>query len=372
MTGTVFYWSDLHLGHNKVAELRGFSTTEDHDAAIIDAWNTTVTPRDTVWVLGDLTAGGSRDTRNALQTIGKLPGTKRLITGNHDRLHPNNRPRASDYIEWLETFTTIDSAARIKLHGTSVLLNHFPYSSKTSPIKPGPTWRVTPYEGYYVNKAGQVRGKYGRVLKPWLAGSGYEYVTVCAGSCAKNVTVHSLVCSAFHGVRPSGMQVAHNDGNKLNNDASNLRWASPTENAEDKKLHGTATGEAFSRPGEENGRAKLTAMDAEFIRCSDESGASLAKQFGVSKSTVFDIKKGRTWANEALDTAGLTGDHTSEERYTQWRLPNLGAPLIHGHVHAEWRTRDRMLNVGVDHWPTPVPQNVVLDWLDNISCEVVA
>lgn len=48
MTGTVFYWSDLHLGHNKVAELRGFSTTEDHDAAIIDAWADTVTTRDTV------------------------------------------------------------------------------------------------------------------------------------------------------------------------------------------------------------------------------------------------------------------------------------------------------------------------------------
>lgn len=189
MTGNVFYWSDLHLGHNKVAELRGFSTTGEHDAAIIDAWATTVAPRDTVWVLGDLTAGGTRDTRNALEIIRQLPGTKRLITGNHDKLHPINRPRASDYSAWLDTFVTIDSAARVKLHGISVMLSHFPYD----------------------------------------------------------------------------------------------------------------------------------------------------------------------------------GDHTGEDRHSQWRLRDLGAPLIHGHVHDAWRTRGHMLNVGVDHWATPAPQDAVLDWLGNIA-----
>lgn len=26
-------------------------------------------------------------------------------------------------------------------------------------------------------------------------------------------------------------------------------------------------------------------------------------------------------------------DHTSEARYQQWRLPDRGAPLVHGHTH---------------------------------------
>lgn len=33
-----FYTSDLHLGHEKVAALRGFDSVAAHDAAILSAW----------------------------------------------------------------------------------------------------------------------------------------------------------------------------------------------------------------------------------------------------------------------------------------------------------------------------------------------
>jgi calcineurin-like phosphoesterase family protein len=51
------------------------------------------------------------------------------------------------------------------------------------------------------------------------------------------------------------------------------------------------------------------------------------------------------------------GDHTDgEERYPQWRLPDLGSWLLHGHVHGKWQLNGRMLNVGVDAWSmAPVP-----------------
>ena len=29
------------------------------------------------------------------------------------------------------------------------------------------------------------------------------------------------------------------------------------------------------------------------------------------------------------------GDHTAEDRFNQWRLPDLGVPLIHGHTHSD-------------------------------------
>lgn len=45
-----------------------------------------------------------------------------------------------------------------------------------------------------------------------------------------------------------------------------------------------------------------------------------------------------------------SGDHTDEERYRQYRLPDLGLLLLHGHVHAAWKRCGRMLNVGVDVW----------------------
>jgi calcineurin-like phosphoesterase family protein len=43
-------------------------------------------------------------------------------------------------------------------------------------------------------------------------------------------------------------------------------------------------------------------------------------------------------------------DERHGERYSQWRPKDEGKWLLHGHVHSAWRTRDRMINVGVDVW----------------------
>ena len=78
-----------------------------------------------------------------------------------------------------------------------------------------------------------------RRMKPNMA-RGYERITLCAG--LKNRVdpyIHELVCEAFHGPRPYGMQCRHLDGNKLNNCADNLCWGTPQENTEDKRRHGT-------------------------------------------------------------------------------------------------------------------------------------
>lgn len=42
------------------------------------------------------------------------------------------------------------------------------------------------------------------------------------------------------------------------------------------------------------------------------------------------------------------GDHTAVERYPDYRFPDTGAWLLHGHVHTEWAQRGRQINVGVD------------------------
>ncbi|WP_022872646.1 metallophosphoesterase [Nesterenkonia alba] len=56
-----------------------------------------------------------------------------------------------------------------------------------------------------------------------------------------------------------------------------------------------------------------------------------------------------------------TGDsHTEEDRYAQFRLRDLGTPLICGHVHDSWKSTHSprgtvQVNVGVDVWDfTPV------------------
>jgi calcineurin-like phosphoesterase family protein len=45
------------------------------------------------------------------------------------------------------------------------------------------------------------------------------------------------------------------------------------------------------------------------------------------------------------------GDHTAEDRHVQWRLPDQGAWLIHGHTHSEERRQyPRCIHVGWDAW----------------------
>jgi calcineurin-like phosphoesterase family protein len=87
---TVWFTSDLHIGHRLVAGLRGFESTDDHDEAIFDRWDERVRKEDQVWVLGDL-AVSKPD--NALLELRGLPGVKHLVAGNHDPVHSMHRPR---------------------------------------------------------------------------------------------------------------------------------------------------------------------------------------------------------------------------------------------------------------------------------------
>jgi len=99
-------------------------------------------------------------------------------------------------------------------------------------------------------------------------------------------------------------QVAHNDGDKNNSAASNVRWATAAENAHDKKVHGTIPcGESHHSKrmphvvakGEGHGMAKLTADDVLAIRASSERHVIIARQFGLSQTTVGEIIKRKTW-----------------------------------------------------------------------------
>lgn len=65
----------------------------------------------------------------------------------------------------------------------------------------------------------------------------------------------------------------------------------------------------------------------------------------------------------------IYGDGPNREggRYEQFRLPNLGLKLIHGHCHSSeiiWGEQNEHFHVGVDAWDAePVPLEAIQKWL---------
>lgn len=75
--------SDTHLCHIQpfLFEPRGFSSIEEHDAAIVENWNAEVRPEDEVWHLGDMVMS---DPKAGVEYVRQLNGHINLILGNHD------------------------------------------------------------------------------------------------------------------------------------------------------------------------------------------------------------------------------------------------------------------------------------------------
>lgn len=50
-----------------------------------------------------------------------------------------------------------------------------------------------------------------------------------------------------------------------------------------------------------------------------------------------------------------------DDRYINRKLKNDGCWLLHGHIHDTWRTKDKMINVGVDAWEgNPVSESTIM------------
>lgn len=126
----VYFASDLHLGHEKIAEHRGFASIEDHDKAVMD--EIVGLPRGSqLWVLGDLTIGRRRDEDRWLHELGvaaHVSGlTMHLVPGNHDSCHPMHRDSHKHLRRFMGVFESVQPFARRKIAGRNALLSHFPY-----------------------------------------------------------------------------------------------------------------------------------------------------------------------------------------------------------------------------------------------------
>lgn len=140
--------------------------------------------------------------------------------------------------------------------------------------------------GYSVREDGAVIGPKGHVRKLAVSNAGYLHCSLNGGK--GDLSVHRAVAIAFLGAPPTeGHQVAHKDGNRQNNAASNLRWATPRENCADRLIHGAKT-------------VKLNSDQVRVIRARLARGVkqcAIADEYGVSPNHICQIANEKRWVN---------------------------------------------------------------------------
>lgn len=104
---------------------------------------------------------------------------------------------------------------------------------------------------------------------------------------------HRLVCEIIYGPAPQGKpHAAHNcgKGNVGCVTKRHLEWKSVSDNQMDRVSHGT------SNRGEAHGRGKLNEEQVREIRSSSLGTKELAANFSISRRTITDIRRRRSWS----------------------------------------------------------------------------
>lgn len=168
-------------------------------------------------------------------------------------------------------------------------------------------WKSIPGAPLYeASKSGQIRswkhrnGAKGRAKAPHvLKQSGKPCLKVSIYTDRKRkIDVHVLIAKAFLGDQPEGYIVCHENGKSTDNRLENLRFDTQSNNLKDCFAHNT---ERFR--GERNAQSKLTVRDVleirKKLRMRDKrrrpSKASLAREYGVSTTTIWQLSSGKSW-----------------------------------------------------------------------------
>ena len=119
---------DFHWGHESVARRRGFASADEHDLALYDQCMKQLRTKDHLIVVGDISSGKTED--HALEIIASLPGTKELVTGNHDSVSAIHVNGPRNQRKFLDVFQSVTEYRRIRSRRRSVLVSHYPYASQ--------------------------------------------------------------------------------------------------------------------------------------------------------------------------------------------------------------------------------------------------
>jgi len=123
--------SDTHFGHKNIIRYcdRPFESVVVMNAALIERWNSRVTPEDVVYFLGDLAMGPGVDEQFVLDILRQLNGYKLMIPGNHDQ--PNKKYKQLGLKKIVEDYEDLyvdilPDIYELTHEGTSFVMCHYP------------------------------------------------------------------------------------------------------------------------------------------------------------------------------------------------------------------------------------------------------
>lgn len=112
-----------------------------------------------------------------------------------------------------------------------------------------------------------------------------------------NITASRLSFLIHHGPIPDGMFVLHKCDNPTCVNPDHLFCGTNADNMADCKSKGRARGKDEPLRGEDHHLTVLTSDDVRLIRSSKGTCADVGKSFGVSSSTVWNIRNKKTWSH---------------------------------------------------------------------------
>lgn len=161
--------------------------------------------------------------------------------------------------------------------------------------------------GLRINEQGQVVNYTGHILKPFIS-NGYRVIAISApGGRRIPITVARLTCWQYYGPPPTDSHVVdHRDRDRSNDDPSNLRWVTQSQNAHnvEEAVKALARRNAKNIParmklrGAAHAMARTTQEKAtEILRLLAEGVPQLeiAARVGLSQCVVSRIKRGAHW-----------------------------------------------------------------------------
>ncbi len=152
--------------------------------------------------------------------------------------------------------------------------------------------KIKGYNDYLISKNGKVYSTKNGMLKEmsqYVDSLGYLSLRLCEHAKTKLHRIHRLLADTFIDNPNDYPCINHKDGNKMNNELSNLEWCSYSQNNQ----------HAFDNGLKVATNRKLNPLQVSIIRHSfdDMNDYQIAKYMPISRRVINDIRSGKTWAN---------------------------------------------------------------------------